>query len=148
LDAADPEKIVLVSREGESLLVVSYADIARCVEEAYDELCSADTQLGLSTSATTSTVGDVPPRRRPTRTMSPLLSSSGIPRNHATKTTNTTTIHSWTTPSPIGPHQRHQNVTQQPMYPAVRSLPSSHPLPIPMSQQQEHTMGYRGENIW
>lgn len=43
LDAADPEKIVLVSRDGESLLVVSYADISRCVEEAYNELCSADT---------------------------------------------------------------------------------------------------------
>ena len=45
LDAADPEKIVLVSRDGASLLVVSYADISRCVEEAYEELCNADTTV-------------------------------------------------------------------------------------------------------
>jgi len=42
LDAGDPEKIVLASRDGESLLVVSYADISRCLEEAYEELSSAD----------------------------------------------------------------------------------------------------------
>jgi PAB-dependent poly(A)-specific ribonuclease subunit 3 len=40
LDAADDEKIVLSSRDGKSLMVVSYADIARCLENAYHELCS------------------------------------------------------------------------------------------------------------
>lgn len=41
LDAADPEKIVLVSRDGKSMLVVSYADVARCLASAYSELCTA-----------------------------------------------------------------------------------------------------------
>jgi len=45
LDAADPEKIVLTSRDGASLLVVSYADVARCLEESYEELCRADTSI-------------------------------------------------------------------------------------------------------
>jgi PAB-dependent poly(A)-specific ribonuclease subunit 3 len=40
LDAADPEHIVLVSRDGKSMLVVTYADVARCLESAYIELCS------------------------------------------------------------------------------------------------------------
>ena len=40
LDAADPEKIVLVSRDGKSMLVVSYADVARCLESAFTELCA------------------------------------------------------------------------------------------------------------
>jgi PAB-dependent poly(A)-specific ribonuclease subunit 3 len=40
LDAADEEKIVLSSRDGKSLLVVSYADVARCLENAFAELCS------------------------------------------------------------------------------------------------------------
>jgi len=39
LDAADEEKIVLVSRDGRNVLVVSYADVARCLENAYGELC-------------------------------------------------------------------------------------------------------------
>ena len=39
LDAADDEKIVLVSRDGRNVLVVSYADVARCLENAYGELC-------------------------------------------------------------------------------------------------------------
>lgn len=38
LDAADEEKIVLASRDGKSLMVVSYADIARCLDNAYNEL--------------------------------------------------------------------------------------------------------------
>jgi PAB-dependent poly(A)-specific ribonuclease subunit 3 len=38
LDAADEEKIVLSSRDGKSLMVVSYADVARCLESAYGEL--------------------------------------------------------------------------------------------------------------
>lgn len=40
LDAADEEKIVLSSRDGKSLMVVSYADVARCLETAFHELCS------------------------------------------------------------------------------------------------------------
>lgn len=40
LDTADEEKIVLASRDGKSLMVVSYADIARCLDSAFDELCS------------------------------------------------------------------------------------------------------------
>lgn len=45
LDAADEEKIVLSSRDGKSLMVVSYADVARCLNSAYHELCSASTPL-------------------------------------------------------------------------------------------------------
>jgi PAB-dependent poly(A)-specific ribonuclease subunit 3 len=41
LDAADEEKIVLASRDGKSMMVVSYADVARCLESAYLELCSS-----------------------------------------------------------------------------------------------------------
>ena len=40
LDTADPERIVLTSRDGKSLLVVSFADVARCLEGAYNELCA------------------------------------------------------------------------------------------------------------
>lgn len=40
LDTADDEKIVLASRDGKSLMVVSYADIARCLDSAFNELCS------------------------------------------------------------------------------------------------------------
>jgi len=41
LDAADEEQIVLASRDGKSLLVVSYADVARCLESAFAELSMA-----------------------------------------------------------------------------------------------------------
>jgi len=40
LDAAAEEKIVLASRDGKQLMVVSYADVARCLENAFSELCS------------------------------------------------------------------------------------------------------------
>ena len=40
LDSANEEKIVLSSRDGKSLMVVSYADIGRCLDSAYQELCS------------------------------------------------------------------------------------------------------------
>lgn len=40
LDAADEEKIVLSSRDGKSLMIVSYADVARCLDSAYHELCA------------------------------------------------------------------------------------------------------------
>ena len=48
LDAADEEKIVLTSRDGKSMMVVSYADIARCLDSAYHELCAGSVvpQLG------------------------------------------------------------------------------------------------------
>ena len=39
LDAADEEKIVLSSRDGKSVMVVTYADVARCLDNAYHELC-------------------------------------------------------------------------------------------------------------
>jgi len=45
LDAADEEKIVLSSRDGKSLMVVSYADVARCLNSAYHDLCSTSTPL-------------------------------------------------------------------------------------------------------
>lgn len=41
LDAADDEKIVLTSRDGKNVLVVSFADVAWCLEKAYQELCSS-----------------------------------------------------------------------------------------------------------
>lgn len=40
LDAADEEKIVLTSRDGENVLVVSFADVAWCLEKSYQELIS------------------------------------------------------------------------------------------------------------
>ena len=48
LDAADEEKIVLTSRDGKSVMVVSYADVARCLDSAYHELCAGSVvpQLG------------------------------------------------------------------------------------------------------
>lgn len=41
LDAADEEKIVLSSRDGKSMMVVSFADVSRCLENAFLELCSS-----------------------------------------------------------------------------------------------------------
>ncbi|KAJ2324697.1 PAB-dependent poly(A)-specific ribonuclease subunit 3, partial [Coemansia sp. RSA 2681] len=38
LDAGSPEKVMLMSRDERSCLVVSYEEIKRCVEEAYQEL--------------------------------------------------------------------------------------------------------------
>ncbi|KAL7444387.1 hypothetical protein ACHAXH_009987 [Discostella pseudostelligera] len=40
LDAADEENIVLSSRDGKNVLVVSFADVSWCLEKAYQELCS------------------------------------------------------------------------------------------------------------
>ena len=40
LDASSEEEIVLASRDGKSLMVVSYADVARCLENAFHELVS------------------------------------------------------------------------------------------------------------
>jgi PAB-dependent poly(A)-specific ribonuclease subunit 3 len=40
LDAAvEDEQIVLASRDGKTLLIVTYADVARSLEKAYAELC-------------------------------------------------------------------------------------------------------------
>jgi len=41
LDACDSEKIALASRDGNSLLVVSFADVARCLDSAYQQLCAS-----------------------------------------------------------------------------------------------------------
>jgi PAB-dependent poly(A)-specific ribonuclease subunit 3 len=40
LDAAVEEKIVLASRDGRTLMVVSFSDVSRCLENAFQELCS------------------------------------------------------------------------------------------------------------
>ena len=40
VDTMDPEKIVLSSRDGKSMMVVSYADVARSLDSAYQELIS------------------------------------------------------------------------------------------------------------
>ena len=45
LDAADEEKIVLVSRDGKNVMVVSFADVAWCLEKAYQELCSSSVPI-------------------------------------------------------------------------------------------------------
>ena len=47
LDTRDVEKIVLASRDGKSIMVVSFADVAHCLEKAYADLCanSAPAQL-------------------------------------------------------------------------------------------------------
>lgn len=38
LDAGVPEKIVLLSRDEASMLVVSYADVKRCIEATFGDL--------------------------------------------------------------------------------------------------------------
>jgi len=48
LDTADDEKIVLTSRDGKSLLVVSFADVARCLEGAYEELLAGSSEMSMS----------------------------------------------------------------------------------------------------
>ena len=45
LDAGLPEKVVLMSRDEASMLVVTYADIKQCLESTYGEL----EQLAVST---------------------------------------------------------------------------------------------------
>jgi PAB-dependent poly(A)-specific ribonuclease subunit 3 len=42
LDAADEEKIVLTSRDGKSMFVVSYTEVARCLDNAFNECCGAN----------------------------------------------------------------------------------------------------------
>ena len=38
LDAGVPEKVMLMSRDESSMLVVSYADIKRCIENTFSDL--------------------------------------------------------------------------------------------------------------
>jgi len=45
LDAADEEMIVLVSRDGKNVMVVSFADVAWCLEKTYQELCSRSVSI-------------------------------------------------------------------------------------------------------
>ena len=45
LDAADDEKIVLVSRDGKNVMVVSFADVAWCLVRSYQELCSSSVPI-------------------------------------------------------------------------------------------------------
>jgi PAB-dependent poly(A)-specific ribonuclease subunit 3 len=40
LDASVPEKMMLLSRDESSMLVVAYADVARCLASSYAELQS------------------------------------------------------------------------------------------------------------
>jgi PAB-dependent poly(A)-specific ribonuclease subunit 3 len=51
LDAADEEKIVLSSRDGKSMMVVSFADVARCLNSAYHELCASNSAGSATASA-------------------------------------------------------------------------------------------------
>jgi len=39
LDAASMEEIVLASRDGKTLMVVTFADVARALEKSYLDLC-------------------------------------------------------------------------------------------------------------
>ena len=41
LDAGVPERIQLVSRDGENVLIVSYGELKQCVETAFRELTVA-----------------------------------------------------------------------------------------------------------
>ncbi|GFH56312.1 hypothetical protein CTEN210_12788 [Chaetoceros tenuissimus] len=45
LDAADEEKIVLAARDGKTIMVVSYAEIARYLENAFAELCNSSVSM-------------------------------------------------------------------------------------------------------
>lgn len=41
LDAGSPEKVCLMSRDQQTVLLVSYADLKQCFESAYNELIQA-----------------------------------------------------------------------------------------------------------
>lgn len=51
LDAGDEEKILLTSRDKRSLLVVSFADVKRCLEEAFAEIFGQASAAGAPGSA-------------------------------------------------------------------------------------------------
>ncbi len=42
LDAGEEESIILTSRDQCNLLIVTFADVKRCLEESFSELVSAD----------------------------------------------------------------------------------------------------------
>ncbi len=42
LDAGEEESIILTSRDHRNLLIVTFADVKRCLEEAFTELVSVD----------------------------------------------------------------------------------------------------------
>eukprot|EP00743_Colponemidia_sp_Colp-15_P005438 GILK01005846.1.p1 GENE.GILK01005846.1~~GILK01005846.1.p1 ORF type:complete len:697 (+),score=132.10 GILK01005846.1:287-2092(+) len=48
LDVGDSEQILLMSQDQQSLLVASYRDLKRCVENAFNEMCSKHRQHALS----------------------------------------------------------------------------------------------------
>ncbi|XP_056639808.1 PAN2-PAN3 deadenylation complex subunit PAN3 isoform X1 [Diorhabda sublineata] len=45
LDVGVPEKISLVSRDEQSVLVVSYAELKHCLEQSFGELCNSSTNI-------------------------------------------------------------------------------------------------------
>ena len=48
LDAADEEQMVLASRDGKTLMVVSFADVARALEQAYQELLNSSVNVNVA----------------------------------------------------------------------------------------------------
>ncbi len=42
LDAGEDESIILTSRDSQNLLIVTFADVKRCLEEEFTELVSVD----------------------------------------------------------------------------------------------------------
>ena len=48
LDSGSSEKISLMSRDEQNILVVSYAEIKQCVENAFGDILSAANQSGIS----------------------------------------------------------------------------------------------------
>ena len=51
LDAADEEQMVLASRDGKTLMVVSFADVARALEQAYQELLNTASGVNVAAAA-------------------------------------------------------------------------------------------------
>jgi len=59
LDVADSEEsVVLTSRDGRSLLVTTYAEIARCLEDSYAELCVSSVSSDMATAVAMSDYGN------------------------------------------------------------------------------------------
>jgi PAB-dependent poly(A)-specific ribonuclease subunit 3 len=46
LDAGDQEDVVLSSRDQQNLLIASFADVKRCLEEAFHEVVSSSSSYG------------------------------------------------------------------------------------------------------
>ena len=47
LDAGDMEEVCLSSRDGQAVLVVSYGDVGRCLEAAYEEMLGRSAPKGV-----------------------------------------------------------------------------------------------------